>query len=96
MCCLDPNDFDENNYNNQKNCNNYNNVYTTLPAMSLITAGTDTGKSCAIARWRRGGAGGGGACEGETSGVKVHHKVLRQDRHPEQLSQKYKFMYNRQ
>jgi len=37
--------------------------------MSLITAGTDTGKSCAIARWRRGGAGGGGACEGETSGV---------------------------
>jgi len=56
MCCLDPNDFDENNYNNQKNCNNYNNVYTTLPAMSF-------------ARWRRGGAGGGGACEGETSGV---------------------------
>ena len=69
MCCLDPNDFDENNYNNQKNCNNYNNVYITLPAMSLITAGIDTGKSCAIARWRRGGAGGGGACEGETSGV---------------------------
>ena len=37
--------------------------------MSLITAGTDTGRSYAIARWRKGGAGGGGACEGETSGV---------------------------
>ena len=37
--------------------------------MSLITAGTDTGRSYAIARWRKGGAGGGGAREEETSGV---------------------------
>ena len=35
--------------------------------MSLITEGTDTGRSCAIARWHKGGAGGGGAREGETS-----------------------------
>ena len=37
--------------------------------MSLITAGTDMGRSCDIARWHKGGAVGGGAREGETSGV---------------------------
>jgi hypothetical protein len=29
----------------------------------------ETGRSCAMARCRKGGAGGGGACEGETSRV---------------------------
>ena len=39
--------------------------------MSLITAGTETGRSCAMARCRKGGAGGGGAGagDGETTGV---------------------------
>jgi hypothetical protein len=37
--------------------------------MSLITAGTETGSSCAMERCRKGGTGGGGACDGETSGV---------------------------
>ena len=39
--------------------------------VNLITAGTETGRSCAMARCRKGGAGGGGAGagDGETTGV---------------------------
>ena len=38
-------------------------------AHGMVSSGTETGRSCAMARCRKGGAGGGGACDGETSGV---------------------------